>query len=140
MLKRGGDRDHDRAAVRFVKWWREEGSALSASAPSASSVGGLDAPPSTSSPAQEPPLQRGGWGFDFDWEISGGEPPGGSAATAAEIVQQRMERTIDDYIRDAEADEEDGGMSATQERKRAKGAMLAKKAAKYRARLLARKG
>ena len=98
MLKRGGGRDTDRAAAWFVRWWREEGCALSANAPlltghefqEAGVVNVLDPgrrsphasgadgepsrPLSTSMPAGKltdaSASLHGGWGFDFQWDHS----------------------------------------------------------------------
>lgn len=96
MLKRGGERDVERAAVWFVKWWREEGCALSASAPflasdqvvynseestlsHPTSTPDLNLPPSDRVEysaesldglgTSDSHVQHGGWGFDFQWEI-----------------------------------------------------------------------
>jgi mitochondrial GTPase 1 len=108
MLKRGGERDIERAAVWFVKWWREEGGLLSASAPDASSV-----------PVNHTGPMRAGWGFDFEWSVNQGE---------VVSVQEKMEACIDSFLVSEAEDERD--VSSTQERKIAWQQKLAKRLAK----------
>jgi mitochondrial GTPase 1 len=108
MLKRGGERDIERAAVWFVKWWRGEGGLLSASAPVASSV-----------PVNHTGPLRAGWGFDFEWSVNPGE---------VVSVQEKMEACIDSFLVSEAEDERD--VSLTQERKIAWQQKLAKRLAK----------
>lgn len=86
MLKRGGEVDVERAAVYFVKWWREEGALLSAT--SGFQAGGVGASPALKSGSRtdlEGGVESAGerleflgqgnfprrqaWGFDFEWEL-----------------------------------------------------------------------
>jgi len=107
MLKRGGERDIGRAAVWFVKWWREEGGIASASAPDTSSL-----------PAYCGLPLRAGWGFDFEWSVNPGE---------VVSVQEKMEECVDSFlISEAEEERE---VSSTQVRKN----MWKEKVAKRRA-------
>jgi len=112
MIKRGNERDLQRAAVRFVKWWRDEGGLKSASVPSKLLISG----PSVQ-------FQRRGWGFDFEWTLDGTEV--GNDMT---VVQQKMEDCIDAHVKAAAEEERGGGgVSATQERKMSRAAKLAKR-------------
>lgn len=121
MIKRGGERDLQRAAVRFVKWWRDEGSLKSASVPSRLLISG---------PATQP--QQRGWGFDFEWTLDGTEV--GDEAT---VVQSKMEDCINAYVKSTiEEEQEGGGLSSTQVKKASRSAKIANK----RARLAARRG
>lgn len=123
MLKRGGLRDIQRAAAWFVKWWREEGGLLSASAPDASRF-----------PLVDGVEHRVGWGFDFEWGMTDSESSG------TEMVQQKMEECIDVYLRTAEEEEKDGaGVSTTQEKKMGKQAEAARRALKVNAKRTSRR-
>jgi len=125
MIKRGNERDLQRAAVRFVKWWRDEGGLKSASVPSKLLISG----PSVQ-------FQRRGWGFDFEWTLDGTEV--GNDMT---VVQQKMEDCIDAHVKAAAEEERGGGgVSATQERKMSRAAKLAKRIVKKKARVAARWG
>ncbi|KAI0052093.1 P-loop containing nucleoside triphosphate hydrolase protein [Auriscalpium vulgare] len=127
MLKRGGIPDMQRAATWFVRWWREEGGSVYASAPLAT-------------PSQQPlgaaaQPQRAGWGFDLEWEVA----PAGGASVGA--IQAHMEACIDTYVQDAEREaSEGGGVSSTQVKKREREEKMAKRAARTQARLAAKKG
>jgi mitochondrial GTPase 1 len=118
MLKRGGVPDYTRAAQWFVRWWRDEGGLIAAA----------------EAPAPLLPLSstRSGWGFDLEWDISGAE-----ALKIGEDVQLHMERHIDEYLVNLEAEERE--VSSTQERKRAKEEVMVKRAAKVKAKLAARR-
>jgi mitochondrial GTPase 1 len=115
MLKRGGERDISRAAVWFVKWWREEGGLASALAPEVSSlpVGGVLHP-------------RRGWGFDFEWSVGEGE---------SVDVQRKMEECIDEYLVSVAEDERDGSnVSSTRVKRGAFREKIAKRRAKSKTR------
>ncbi|KAF9652613.1 P-loop containing nucleoside triphosphate hydrolase protein [Thelephora ganbajun] len=118
MLKRGGVPDCTRAAQWFVRWWRDEGGLIAASE------------------APAPPLPhsstRRGWGFDLEWDINGAGAP-----ETEEDVQRHMERHIDEYLTNLETEE--GEVSSTQEKKRAKEEIMAKRAAKVKAKLASRR-
>jgi hypothetical protein len=125
MIKRGNERDLHRAAVRFVKWWRDEGGLKSASAPSKLLISG----PNIQS-------QRRGWGFDFEWTLDGTEV--GDETT---VVQHKMEACIDAYVESsAEEGRDGGGISSTQVKKTNQAAKIARKEAKMHARIAARRG
>jgi len=97
MLKRGGERDIGRAAVWFVKWWRDEGGLISA----------LNADTSSLSMDKVSSLRRG-WGFDFEWSVD----------SEGATVQQKMEECIDSYLMSTKAEERDGNdISSTQVKK-----------------------
>lgn len=124
MLKHGGIRDTPRAASWFVKWWREEGGLMSASAPDISRFPLADGVGE----------QRMGWGFDFEWAVSNEELGG------TEMVQRKMEECIDVHVRTAEEEERDGaGLSSTQEKKMGKQAEAARRALKAKAKLAGRR-
>ena len=117
MLKRGGLPDHTRAAQWFVRWWRDEGGLIAAA----------EAP----TPLSPHSSTRRGWGFDLEWDING------AGALETEDVQRHMERCIDEYLVNLEMEEME--VSSTQEKKRAKEEMMAKRAAKVKAKLAARR-
>ena len=118
MLKKGGIPDHTRAAQWFVRWWRNEGGLIAvAKAP-------ISMFPHWST--------RRGWGFDLEWDIN---HPG--VPETEEEVQQHMAQHIDEYLVNLE--KEEGEISSTQEKKRAKEEMMAKRAAKVKAKLAARR-
>jgi hypothetical protein len=119
MLKKGGIPDLSKAAVWFVKWWREDGGLLSASqAPVIGTISGSN---------------RRGWGFDLEWST---DEAGGAIEDEA-VVQKKMEEVIDAHLTSVDAEENE--LSSTQEKKRAKEEMLAKRATKAKARLAARR-
>ncbi|KAF9010140.1 P-loop containing nucleoside triphosphate hydrolase protein [Cyathus striatus] len=106
MIRRGAEVDLARAAVYFVRWWREEGGLIAAS-----SAPQLDA--SVRLPAN--PVQ--GWGFDFQWEIHPEDAQKGD--NSAVIVQEKMESCIDSYLELTEKEEqEEANISQTQRKKR----------------------
>ena len=107
MIKRGAELDLSRAAVYFVRWWREEGGLLSAS----SSTSSMDL-----SLLQKPTTQA--WGFDFQWDLQ----PQKSAAIGPDPnidIQAKMERCIEDYLAATDREEmEENNISQTQVKKR----------------------
>lgn len=117
MLKQGGVPDHIRAAQWFVRWWRDEGGLVAAKAPA---------------PSLHNPFNRRGWGFDLEWNIQNTGTP-----ETEEDIQQHMEHLIDEYLLNLGTEEEE--VSSTQEKKRAKEEMMAKRAAKVKAKLAARR-
>lgn len=133
MLKRGGERDVQRAASWFVRWWREEGGLLAALAPPQGPSFPLTGVPP---PLTEP--MNFGWGFDIEW--SQDDPvPDSVAGVPGKETQWRMERCIDDFlISGAEEEDEGGGMSSTQEKKMAKEALTEKRFLKSKAKLAAK--
>ena len=118
MLKRGGIPDHTRAAQWLVRWWRDEGGLIAAA----------EAP----APLHPHSSTRRGWGFDLEWDINDVGTPG-----TEEDVQRHMERHIDEYLVNLEMEEEE--VSSTQEKKRAKAEVVAKRAAKSKAKFAARR-
>jgi len=109
MVKRGAELDLSRAAVYFVKWWREEGGLLSAS----SSTSNMDI--SLLSDEQEPRTQA--WGFDFQWDLP---PPNAASAPDPNIfIQARMEQCIEEFVTATDREEiEENNISQTQVKKR----------------------
>jgi len=96
--------DLGRAAVHFVKWWREEGGLISASSGLRMNAAG-----NGSSYTQ-------GWGFDFQWDARLLE--GARGMERERIVRVKMEECIDKYLEDAEREErEENNVSATQKKK-----------------------
>ena len=118
MLKRGGIPDYIRAAQWFVRWWRDEGGLIAAA----------EAP----APLLPNSSTRRGWGFDLEWDIRDTGAP-----ETEEDIQRHMERHIDEYLLNLEAEE--GEVSTTQDKKRAKEEMMAKRAAKVKAKFAARR-
>ena len=132
MLKRGGERDVERAAVWFVKWWREEGCAKTGGEGEwVDRIGSGDG----DGDGIEGEVLKGGWGFDFEWEVpkaevdnlsaiqrSASEPQTQEGGDVQSIFMQRaMERVIDDYMLKVEEEKRiEGGISKTQVKKREK--------------------
>jgi hypothetical protein len=121
MIRRGAELDLARAAVYFVRWWREEGGLLSAS--SGFNIGvntnsSATSPQFTTPPGQFPSTQ--GWGFDFQWDLQPHEVTslqGGIDPTTQ--VQDKMERCIQDYVEMTDREEsEENNVSQTQVKKR----------------------
>ncbi|KAF9467935.1 P-loop containing nucleoside triphosphate hydrolase protein [Collybia nuda] len=107
MIKRGAEPDLARAAVYFVRWWREEGGLIAAS--SALQIQEYSAG-STHSGIQ-------GWGFDFQWQLQPNDKPT-SKIDEARIVQEKMEACIDEYqITMEREDSEENNISPTQIKK-----------------------
>ncbi|EGN92858.1 hypothetical protein SERLA73DRAFT_190431 [Serpula lacrymans var. lacrymans S7.3] len=131
MLKRGGELDTVRAAKWFVKWWREEGGLISASAPPVLSLG-----PERSQPLQSTPLRRG-WGFDFEWTVDESQDSG---LDLNSVIQGKMEECIDASLKNTAEEERLGDrISSTQEKKRNWQEQQAKRAARSKAKLSARR-
>lgn len=131
MLQKGGERDHRRAAVWFIKWWREEGGLASAraapqqpplSADTSSDNSSQDLKAESSWDGSSGIPERSGWGFDFEWE--------GSASDAA-VVQARMEERIEVHVRELEEDKNSReNVSLTQEKKQAREEKIARRRAR----------
>lgn len=127
MLKKGGITDQTRAAVWFIKWWREQGSLLSASTPLATT---------RALTSEAVHTHRRGWGFDFEWSVEQAE----LETYDSEIIQRKMEECIDKFEAETQQEEDDGEIvSTTQEKKKAREQLLAKRAARSRAKLAARR-
>ncbi|KIK95573.1 hypothetical protein PAXRUDRAFT_140385 [Paxillus rubicundulus Ve08.2h10] len=141
MRLRGGDVDTSRAARWFVDWWRKEGGLISASAPKSIAFGADKSQERQLHQHQHqqqqhagPPTLRRGWGFDFEWTAD-------PASVDSSTVEQKMGECIDACVRTAEEHERaGGGVSQTQEKKRAREEKLAKRAAKNKAKFIGRKG
>lgn len=159
MLKRGGERDLGRASEWFIRWWREEGCAMSSNAPFLTQEGleseagetghyvgsplkVLDSPDAVNEVLRQREasldvqrgtkdgVQRGGWGFDFQWELSASDVANARKAGAdmQAIVQREMERVIDEYAARVEEESKEGGdVSSTQLKKREKEIKKAKR-------------
>lgn len=117
MLKQGGVPDHIRAAQWFVRWWRDKGGLVAAKAPT---------------PLLPNSSIKRGWGFDLEWDIQTAGTP-----ETEEDIQRHMEHLIDEYL--VNLGTEEGEMSSTQEKKRAKEEIMARRAAKVKAKLAARR-
>ena len=109
MVRRGAEPDISRAAVYFVRWWREEGGLLSAS----SSTSKLDI--SSLSDEQKPRTQA--WGFDFQWDLQ--PQSAASVSDPNDFIQARMEQCIEDFVTATDREEiEENNISQTQVKKR----------------------
>lgn len=105
MIRRGAEVDLGRAAVYFVKWWREEGGLISAS--SALQMGDSGSFEATTQ----------GWGFDFQWQV--GPEEFSTGKTNGQIVQDKMENCIDEHLATLEQEAgEENNMSPTQLKKK----------------------
>jgi mitochondrial GTPase 1 len=101
MVKRGAELDFTRAAMYFVRWWREEGGLVAAS--SSLKIG-------ASRTTQ-------GWGFDFQWRLESNGVPIGNGSEA-KLVQDKMESCIDEYlINMGREDAEENNLSESQIKK-----------------------
>ena len=109
MVKRGAELDLSRAAVYFVRWWREEGGLLSAS----SSTSNIDI--SLLPDEQKPRTQA--WGFDFQWDL---QPQSAASAPDSNVfIQARMEQCIEDFVAATDREEiEENNISQTQVKKK----------------------
>ena len=136
MLKKGGERDHRRAAVWFIKWWREEGCLASArSVPSlplpTTTPGswGLELQPGHEETPVDASLthpERTGWGFDFEW---------GGLVSDMSTIQAKLEERIDAHAQELEEDKNSGdGLSLTQEKKQAREEKIARRRARAKVR------
>lgn len=131
MVKKGGIPDQARAAVWFMNWWREEGGLISASTPALR----RDLPDAVG-PAAHVATQRRGWGFDLEWTVSEAE----MERYDARAIQGKMEECVDAFVRAAKEEEQEGGrVSSTQEKKRVREELLAKRAKRTKSRLAARR-
>jgi len=127
MLKKGGIVDQSRAAAWFIKWWRDQGCLLAAKTPLI---------PTTRS-GSSASTHRRGWGFDVEWTVDESELSDYGHAT----VQRKMEACIDAFEAAAiEEEKEGGGLSSTQQKKIERDTLLAKRAARSKAKLAARRG
>jgi len=110
MIKRGGELDLSRAAVYFVRWWREEGGLLSAS----SSTSSMD----LSLLSHQQRLTTQAWGFDFQWDLQRQK----NAAIGPDPnvdIQAKMEQCIENYLATTDREEmEENNISRTQVKKR----------------------
>ncbi|KAJ7211310.1 P-loop containing nucleoside triphosphate hydrolase protein [Mycena pura] len=103
MVRKGGSTDRRRAAVYFVRWWREEGGLVSASS----------ALPPFSHKASEAFTQ--GWGFDLEWQL---RPDELADRDHEQVIQEKMETCIDRYLANLETeDSSEANVSATQRKK-----------------------
>lgn len=127
MLGRGGIVDHNRAAVWFLGWWRNHGARIAAKSalPDAPAEAALSQP------------RRHGWGFDLEWTVSQEEAAQYDEAT----VQRKMEECMENFEAESLREEQEGGgVSSTQLKKKAREEELARRARRISARLSARKG
>jgi len=109
MVKQGAELDLSRAAVYFVRWWREEGGLLSAS----SSTTNIDL--SLMSDEKKPITQA--WGFDFQWDLQPQDAVIGPDPNIS--IQTKMEQCIEDYLAATDREEiEENNVSQTQVKKR----------------------
>ena len=135
MLKRGGERDVDRAAVWFVKWWREVGCTTTGAE-------GVWVSKDTVNNDVAGQVLRGGWGFDFEWEIAKEEveeltlqstesiqasqamhESAFTSTTRPEqvLIQHAMEKVVDNFLEQiAEEQRLEATVSKTQTKKREK--------------------
>ncbi|KAH6917784.1 P-loop containing nucleoside triphosphate hydrolase protein [Coprinopsis sp. MPI-PUGE-AT-0042] len=105
MLKRRGEIDISRAAVTFVRWWRDEGGLLAAK--QAAQVSAL---------SSEAHVE--GWGFDFQWEC-GKDELEARKANPDEWVQAKMEKCIEEHLEQEQREEaEEKLVSPTQIKKK----------------------
>lgn len=128
MLVRGGECDTERASKWFVEWWRKEGGLISAAAPR----------PSPSSTPSDGVSARRGWGFDLEWSMASHEavPPPHTES----FVEQKMGECIDEYLeRTADYERLGGTISETQLKKRTWEEKLAQRAARSKAKAIARR-
>lgn len=137
MLLRGGECDTARAAKWFVEWWRREGGLLSAAAPRTLP----SAAPIIGSSGQQPQPRhdsaRRGWGFDLEWSV---EKSDSVPTVAASALEHRMGECIDEFMeRTREYERQGGTVSETQVKKRTWEEKLARRAAKSKAKFIARK-
>ncbi|PFH49878.1 hypothetical protein AMATHDRAFT_146599 [Amanita thiersii Skay4041] len=114
MIKRGAEPDLERAAVHFVRWWREEGGLVSA----ADGDGGVVCKNRRTMLPGEEMVQ--GWGFDFEWGLSHEEMASEEyVRTPGVVVQRKMEGCIERFLEMREREEREGGVvSRTQMKKR----------------------
>ncbi|KAJ7512698.1 P-loop containing nucleoside triphosphate hydrolase protein [Mycena galericulata] len=106
MVRKGASPDIRRAAVYFVRWWREEGGLLSASSALQLADSSFQIGPSG---------MTHGWGFDLEWQIRPDEIIGGDHQL---LIQEKMEACIDQYLDKLELEDlNETNVSATQRKK-----------------------
>jgi hypothetical protein len=106
MVKKGASPDLQRAAVYFVRWWREAGGLISAS--SALQIADPAFPGAAGAITH-------GWGFDLEWQI---HPDEISTRDHKLLIQEKMEACIDQHLIDMEREElGENNVSATQRKK-----------------------
>ncbi|KAJ7634817.1 P-loop containing nucleoside triphosphate hydrolase protein [Roridomyces roridus] len=119
MVRKGGVPDLRRAAVYFVRWWREEGGLMSAS----SALRIADAASGSGAVTH-------GWGFDLEWQIRAEELAGGREPQV--LVQEKMEECIDRHLAKLTQEElAENNVSATQRKKQAALEEQVRRKAKY---------
>ncbi|PPQ73748.1 hypothetical protein CVT26_011868 [Gymnopilus dilepis] len=112
MIRRGAEVDLARAAVFFVRWWREEGGLLSAAY-------SLHLDPRPSTDKNQEMTQTQAWGFDFQWEVRP-EDKSSMDSDPSLYLQEKMEQCIDQYVaQTARDDTEEANVSETQIKKKA---------------------
>ncbi|KAF8069003.1 P-loop containing nucleoside triphosphate hydrolase protein [Lyophyllum atratum] len=110
MIMRGAEPDTARAAVYFVRWWREEGGLIAAASSPLLHFSGSSQSELGHSPTQ-------GWGFDFQWQMGPDDKPA-NEEDEARIVQAKMEACIDEHLSTVEREEsEEMNVSPTQVKK-----------------------
>ncbi|TFK73451.1 P-loop containing nucleoside triphosphate hydrolase protein [Pluteus cervinus] len=160
MIRRGAQPDLSRAAVYFIRWWREEGGLLAASSaflPATKRLGlgqgqGRGAQVSMEGDIATPIEQTGssllpasqGWGFDFEWDLQPTDLKllsGSGDVGVREMVQAKMEGCIDQYLEMTEReDREELNVSPTQKKKQMVMEEKAKRKIKQARKRLAKSG
>lgn len=110
--------DLSRAAVYFVRWWREEGGLTAASEAQTLYRDPAASPASSkqSLQTQYPLTGTQGWGFDLEWEVRPDDVAPGVGFRM--MVQGKMEKCIHDHMIQAEKEEKsEGNVSDTQKKK-----------------------
>ncbi|KAJ7485340.1 P-loop containing nucleoside triphosphate hydrolase protein [Mycena latifolia] len=120
MVKKGARPDVRRAAVYFVRWWREEGGLISAS--SALQIADPSFLGATGAITH-------GWGFDLEWQIRADDI---SARDHGLLIQEKMEACIDRHLESMEREDlDETNVSATQRKKQQVLQEKAERKAKY---------
>ncbi|KAF6764119.1 hypothetical protein DFP72DRAFT_1163162 [Ephemerocybe angulata] len=155
MLKKRGEADLARAAVYFVRWWREEGGLLAAKdsfrhqkAAPRDSATAIAAPCPGTGPKGEATVGETsgeapgdavglvvpkveGWGFDFQWDWQEADMERRSSDPEL-FMQEKMEKCIDEYLEMIEREEkDDANVSPTQIKKRLVMEEKARRKARY---------
>lgn len=123
MIRRGGERDLQRAAVWFIKWWRQEGRGTTNVQRAIQEV---LSDPLVLDTARQPlsPTFRIGWGFDFEWEW----PSRAWRHTFESSIEARLEEQIQAFTKNTlETLNAEDYVSPTQEKKRAKQEKVARR-------------
>lgn len=82
---------------------------------------------------------RRGWGFDFEWSVNASDLK--DHRYDESMVQSKMEECIDAFELGAQEEEAEGGaVSSTQQKKKIREQLLAKRAARSKAKLAAKRG